>query len=401
MRHHNTRYLLGAFLAVGLVTGLGAQSIDVTIDEPTVRLKDALSGSQSSLDTVLQGTAISELENQIEGNQDLARFADLQQLALGAAHAGTAAAHLGTQRAFTDYRAFALVVGTGVGFSAPSTDPETLTTLDQTLEQEGDVYLGAAIQPVSVSLGVNLSRWIPRTRADVKVGYASIAPGTVAENIAFNAISAGLGVNHQIMRSRQLPLGFIRWRGLTLAGGFLYQNNRTDIEVDVTDQAFEQEVTFGDLGLTDVEVQAAFSDATASASDPLATLRVSPTVSAAVESTTYSIPLEVTTGLRLLWLLDVNVGAGVDLAFGSSEVVFGGDAVVAVDSGVDEQYLESSPGSISFGVSNTASPQFVRPRLTGGVGLNLGPVKLDVPVMLYFEPEGSTAMAGVNLGIVW
>jgi hypothetical protein len=35
------------------------------------------------------------------------------------------------------------------------------------------------------------------------------------------------------------------------------------------------------------------------------------------------------------------------------------------------------------------------------VGLNLGPVKLDVPMMLYFDSEGNSAMVGVNLGIVW
>jgi hypothetical protein len=65
------------------------------------------------------------------------------------------------------------------------------------------------------------------------------------------------------------------------------------------------------------------------------------------------------------------------------------------------QYVSTTPGTAAFGISTSEGPQFLRPRLTGGVGLNLGPVKLDVPMMLYFDSEGNSAMVGVNLGIVW
>ena len=366
------RLILVLTLVFGGAVAVSAQSsIDVTIVKPDIRLQGSLSDAQSAFDNALQGSAISQLETQIEGNADLQKFATLPNLSLAAANAGATAAHLGTQRAFSDYRAFALVVGTGVGISAPSVDPNALSTVTDDLEQDGDIYVGAAVQPVTASLGVNLSRWIPRTRADVKLGYANIGRGTISDEISFNALSVGVGINRQILQSRQLPLGFLRWRGLTVASGFIYQRNKTDIEVQVTDQAFEQAITYGDF-LSAAKASAAG----VSTSDTFATLSVSPTVNAAIESKTYSIPLEVTTGLRLLWLLDVNFGAGVDLVFGESNLVFGGDAVVAVDPDpAADQYLTSTPGSISFGVSNSESPQFLRPRLTAGLGVNLGKKK--------------------------
>jgi hypothetical protein len=93
----------------------------------------------------------------------------------------------------------------------------------------------------------------------------------------------------------------------------------------------------------------------------------------------------------------------VDLALGSSEVAFGAESeidFVAADSKIAQE-LSVTPGSVDLGVSTTSNPQFIRPRLTAGVGLNLGPVKLDVPLMYYFDTDGPTAMLGVNLGIVW
>jgi hypothetical protein len=384
-----------------------AAAIDVSITVPTVQLEGFLAtldgqaggGIADQLNAELQ-TLADDLSIEIENDPDLNKFSSQPLLTRGFANAGATAAHLGTQRAFSDYRAFALVVGTGIGFSGPGIDPAVIESAAADIETEGDIYLGAAVQPVTVSLGINLNRWIPRTRADVKVGFANIAKGTIADEVAFNALSVGVGANYQILQSRQLPLGFIRWRGLSLASGILFQRNEVTIEVEVTDGAFEaQTLTFGDLGFTDADlILLSGIDSTT----PFGTLSVLPKLDASIESRTYSIPLEATTGLRLLWLFDVNVGAGVDLVFGSSDIAVGAAADADfVPSQEADEYVATTPGTAAFGISTSDGPQFLRPRLTGGVGLNLGPVKLDVPVMLYFDGEGNSAMAGVNVGIVW
>ncbi|MEX2444805.1 MAG: hypothetical protein WD492_14470 [Alkalispirochaeta sp.] len=392
-----TRSVLILLLVVGVGFSAGAQTLDLEFVAPGIDLSDFFDqDDQDRLDDFLSeaGGPLDQLEDTINA-EDLGQYADLPLLAKAAANAGSAAAHLGTQRAFSDYRAFALVIGTGSSLAIPDVDPSYLERLQEDVESSGDIYVGAAIQPVTASLGINLSRLIPRTRADVKLGYANIPDGTIEEGLSFNALSVGVNANYQLLRSRQLPLGFVRWRGLTLASGFMYQRNETNLTVDIAEDSFNQ-VLYAD---PDLSGDPNFN--TDGSGNPIATLTVSPSVTVAMESKTYTIPLEATTGLRLLWLLDVNFGAGVDLVFGESELVFGADAALDVTE-VNPDYVEdTSPGSVGFGVTNTEAPQFFRPRITGGVGVNLGPIKLDVPLMLYFDQDGNTVMAGVNVGIVF
>ena len=373
---------------------VSAQNLDISITAPVVDPGGPLSAEEAVLNSYLQSAVVGDLEAQIEGDAELNKFVTLPMLATAAANSGSAAAHLGTQRSFSDYRSFAFVVGTGGSVAAPGVNINAISAAAEDIEAEGDVYVGAAVQPVNASLGINLNRWVPRTRVDLKVGYASIEKGTIADEVGFESLAVGVGVNYQLLRSRQLPLGFVRWRGLTFTSGFLYQRNETQIDVEIADSAFSQPFTYQDAGLTNP-----FGADT----ETLATVEVAPTVTAALESTTYSVPLELSTGVRILWLLDLNVGAGIDVAFGSSDLVFGADAVTELIP-ADPQaadLISSTPGSVGFGVSNSEAPQLLRPRLTGGVTVNLGPVKLDVPVMLYFDEDGNTLMAGVNLGIVW
>jgi hypothetical protein len=382
-------------------------AIDVSITVPTVGLtnlpdlidQEMIDQLNAEFSAELETLAV-QLTDEIENDPDLNKFSTQPLLTRGFANAGATAAHLGTQRAFSDYRAFALMIGTGAAISGPGIDPAVVESAAGDIETEGDIYLGAAVQPVTVSLGININRWIPRTRVDAKIGFANIAKGTVADEVAFNALSVGVGANYQILQSRQLPLGFIRWRGLSLASGILFQRNEVTIEVEVADGAFEaQSLTFGDIGFTDPDVLA---ELRVNESTEFGTLSVLPRLDASIESRTYSVPLEATTGLRILWLFDVNVGAGVDLVFGSSDIAVGAAADADfVASAAAEPYVATTPGTAAFGISTSEGPQFLRPRLTGGVGLNLGPVKLDVPVMLYFDGDGNSAMAGVNLGIVW
>lgn len=395
-------------IALFLILATGVSAFDVQITVPTVTPEGDLAAAAQAagidFDQVINGLLgplTTQLETEIESSQDVQRFSELGLLSEGFANAGATASHLGTPRAFSDYRSFAFVLGTGAAVTAPGIEPDTITSAAENIETEGDIYLGAAVQPVTAGLGVNISRWVDRTRVYLKVGYFDIPYGTVADEVAFNSLSIGGGASYQLLQTRQLPLGFLRWRGLTLSSGLLFQRNRTDINVDVSENAFESDpITYGELGFDQGELDAAGINQ--QTTDPIGSVQVSPTLTAAIESRTFSIPLEASTGLRVLWLLDVNFGAGVDLVFGSSELSLGADAEAEfVPAAGSQQYISSNPGSAGFDIRSEEGPQLLRPRLTGGLGLNLGPVKLDIPVMLFFDSEGNSAMAGVNLGIVW
>lgn len=397
-------------LLLGLVVISTASAIDVDVTAPGIDLRNELETLDANvLDGAIEdelnrqlSTLATDLETELE-EQELDQFTDLPKLSQGFANAGSTAAHLGTQRAFSDYDLFAVVVGSGLGLSTPGVDATALESAASDIEDEGDIYLGAAVQPITVSFGLNLERWVPRTRADIKVGFANLDQGTLTDELSFNSLSFGAGIRYQLVESWKAPVGFVVWRGLSVGSGFMFQRNETNIEIDVAgeDGFTTDPITFGDIGLTDAELAAAgITDITAG--DEIGNLKASPVLEAGIESRTFSIPLEASTGVRLLWVLELNAGLGVDVVFGNSELSVGAtsDAVLDVTDQA-ERYIETTPGRASVSSSTSNGPQFLRPRLTGGLGLNLGPVKLDFPLMMYFDTEGNSIMAGVNLGIVW
>jgi hypothetical protein len=363
-----------------------AEGLDIDLTAPTLTI----------LGTTISGTVwddiLLEFETQIEGDPDIQNYTTPTDIARGFANAGAASTHLATQRSFSDYRAFALVVGTGVALSAPTVDPSAIESVADDFSDEGDIYFGAAVQPITVSFGVNLSRWIDRLRVNAKFGYFNLPYGTIADEVSFRSMTIGVGADYQIVETRSVLAGVLRWRGVSLGSGLNYQTNTTAIELTIEDDSLSIPVTKTDLGVT-----------VPGAPETLGDLVLSPGVEAEILSSSWSIPLEVSTGLRVLYILDVNVGAGIDLAIGRSELSLGAGSEIDFEpaAGVNESQVSVDPGSADLGISEESNPQFVRPRLTAGIGLNMGPVKLDVPMMYYLDLDGPTAMVGVNLGIVW
>ncbi|MFW5642771.1 MAG: Lsa36 family surface (lipo)protein, partial [Alkalispirochaeta sp.] len=384
-----------AIAILGVVTaGVAAEGLDVTVKAPGITVYG------QSIPTGDLQTELDQLKEELETDEDLQKFTDQTDLARAFANAGAASTHLATQRSFSDYRMFALVVGSGAAIAAPGTSAGAIEDSLTDFEDEGDAYFGAAIQPITVSFGVNLSRWVDRLRVNGKFGYVHLAEGDLVDDISFTSTTIGVGADYQIIGTRSIAAGVLRWRGVSLGSGINYQSNKTEISVEVQEEAFSESVTFDDFGFSDTQAQAAgYDDAEAE----LGSLTVSPTLGATVESRSWSIPLEASTGLRVLYLFDFNVGAGVDIALGSSEVLFGAESEIDFEgsNAEVEENIEVDPGSVDLGVSTDGNPQFLRPRLTAGVGLNLGPVKVDVPLMYYLDIDGPTAMVGVNLGIVW
>ncbi|MDA3949275.1 MAG: hypothetical protein PF508_08610 [Spirochaeta sp.] len=221
-----------------------AEGLDVTVRAPTIIFND------TAFPTTQLQDELNILKDQLETDPDLQNFANQEDLARAFANAGAASTHMATQRSFSDYRAFALVLGTGAAIAAPSPSAAALEDSMTDFENDGDAYFGAAIQPLTVSLGVNLSRWVDRLRVNAKFGYFNVAEGTVVDNISFRSTTIGVGADYQIIESRSLPLGIIRWRGVSLGSGINYQSNTTDLSVEVRDAAFSEETTFDDLGLT-------------------------------------------------------------------------------------------------------------------------------------------------------
>lgn len=343
----------------------------VTIVPPTVSGTGADTAANDSL-----RIASGNLEDDI--NAQIAGYLNQPLLAQAIGNAGAASVHVGSQRSYIDYRGFAAVVGGGFAFSASSFSPSIADDAITTLEQDGDLYAAVAVQP-SASLGFPLGFISDDLYVNFKVGAISLDETLLGDGISYSAFNIGALVNYQLLETRQLPLGFLRWRGLSLGSGIIYQQN---------------ELTF-DLAFGAVS-QAVDSDGD---STDDTTITVDPVLSAVASSNSVVIPLEANTGLRILWLIDVAVGAGVDVSFGGSEVdlqINGPVTIVAPAAGT------ATDGSVNVGTGTSGDgPDIIRPRVMGSVGVNLGPVKVGVPAMLYFDEDGNTGLIGLNVGIVW
>ena len=367
-----TRRIL-AFITALLVSGAAVWG-QVTITPPTIA-NDPLGVNK------VIATAVEEMQKKV--NAEIERYTSQPRLARAVANTGAATAHIGSQRTYLDYRTFAAVFGFGTTISAPGLTTGVVQKAQTTLQNEGDLYAMLAIQPAA-SLGIRLgvfSDKLDRWYVSAKFGMLKLSEEQLrafAPGLSYDSLTVGALVNYQLLGTRRLPLGFLRWRGLSLGSGLVYQQNTATFRLKFGD--VNQSFNFG-------------------GSTRRVTLK--PEISAIAASNSVVIPLEANTGVRILWLLDLSLGAGVDLTFGGSKVDLKIGSPVKLDSRLGA-LGRITDGSVAVSAgSKDQRPTILRPRLSAAVAFNLGPVKLDVPAMLYFEPDGNTAVFGINLGLVW
>ena len=110
-----------------------------------------------------------------------------------------------------------------------------------------------------------------------------------------------------------------------------------------------------------------------------------------VTSTVFSLTNQVTTGVRLLWVLNVFTGLGVDLNFGSSKLTGGSTGPVVGTQGASTVFTGTATVD---GASNGTSPNLIQLRYLAGVTLPLGPFEL------FAQGQVSTASVyGLNFGM--
>jgi hypothetical protein len=99
--------------------------------------------------------------------------------------------------------------------------------------------------------------------------------------------------------------------------------------------------------------------------------------------------------------LNLAVGAGVDFGFGKSDMKIGmsGDLNVTGIETISDYIRVDSPGKLSASAGGNMSPGLFNPKLMAGLGFNMGPVIIDIPVTWYFMNDGYSL--GITLGIAW
>lgn len=406
--------LAALFAMVFLMLG-SVSALDVDIDVPEITLSPkglfgplTRFGVDALLNTKLADLA-AEFETEIETDPEIEKYSDQPLLAEGFANAGAASAMTGLYRTQHGYKLFSAAYGLGLSFSMPGVDFLEELNSSSFIEDEGDIYAGLAMHPLNLSASVNLGFLVPGLRVNGKFGYYDMKKGTITEDISFNSLSVGAGASYQLIKPKSVPAGLIKWHGIVVASGFYYQRNRAEMSFTPNEEGFESStpITLGDFlnagQIRAVNTADIFSGGTGgyTSSSVLGLLTTTPEINAKIESSTFTIPLEVSTAVRVLYLLEVMVGAGVDLSFGSGEVSLSAESDVDFDIAADfEDDITVTPGRVDVVNKTTADPQLIRPRLMTALGLGLGPVRIEFPFIYYFDSEGNTFVTGITAGFM-
>lgn len=330
--------------------------------------------------STFQGFFDTEWTNAIQSiNDEIGDISDNpKKLGSAFANAGVFANHAATQRGYQGYDLFAVTVGTMFATQLPTMDFGKLGDIGDDLTNNGDVEAGIGWQIWAAQAGVNSKFLIDGLYLGFKFGYMKYDLPVDPHTSQIKYLSLGVVANYQIFNEISL-MGLVVWRGLSVGSGLLYQKNNTAFIYNA-EQVTEQIPYDLGGGITGTS-----------------TLILDPRVKLGLDANLVTIPVELTTAVRLLYFLNISVGFGFDINFGAS------DLRVTLDSTIDTTDLpagvtQTSEGSLSTNAGAGAKPKAFAAKAMAGIGFGVGPVMVDIPVTYYFNNGLSV---GVSVGFVW
>lgn len=388
---------LAALAFAGLITT--SHAIDIVGTSPTMTIHATIDPAiKTQIEAAMNTTLKASFDQTIaDAKANLAGFKEQKELAHGFGNANAYAVHSGSLSGYQNYDLFAVSAGLMVGFQAPSTDLGYASKIGDEITENGDIYAGLGLGASFINLGINAGFITEGLYLSLKYGGMERDFG----DFAFEFSVMGVGANYRLFEPKSLA-GIIKWRGISAGTGFYVQSNKIDflIEGETIDNSvpFRNEV----IAAAPSGQETAYGDAMTSlgfdTNNPDVNMGLTPAFNMGLDVTTMTLPIEASTAVSLLFgVVNVSAGAGVDVNFGSSEIVLKGLAKANTES-PDSTKVSFSDANVTIDGSSKDGPSFIRPRLTAGVGLGLGPVKLDIPVAWYLS---SGAAFGLTVAVVW
>lgn len=320
-----------------------------------------------------------------DANAELAKYDDQDKLATGFANANMYSTNAATQQGYPNYSLFAITTGVMVGAQAPTTNVDYYTNgkIEDDIENKGDLYAGVA-GSAAVNVGINAGMIIPGLYINVKFGKFDSTWVYDDDDFSFDTMIIGGGITYSLFD--EAGIGLLRWRGLTIGTGLVYQTTDVSYRIDLDSETNSFTVDPGTGNVTGIVV-------------------VDPSFDITLDMYTLSVPFEINTAIQLLWLFNINLGVGIDLVSGNADLELQSvsDATVKniAYNGIplpEDEYIVT-PGKVTIdGKTLDKKPSWARARIMTGIGFNFGAVKIDVPIIYYLK---SGAAVGVTAGIIW
>jgi hypothetical protein len=393
------RFISALMFGLGAVTAANAFDIDGVA--PKVHFNGITNskfpGLQAQFEEKMNGEVKVAFDNSIASAKDkLKGFKEQKELAQGMANANAYSSNSATLQGFQNYDLFAVSSGFMLGVQAPSLDPGSYETIGDDISEKGDLYAGIGAGFTYLNVGINAKFLLPGLYLNAKYGGLSQDIGDFS--LDFRVM--GVGVNYKVLEPKSL-IGLVKWRGISVGTGFYMQTDKLNMKITPdtikTDADFRNAMLAGASGQDSLDKEAILLEMGYGPGSKDAQVLLSPEFDMGLDISTFTIPLEANTAVSILWgLLNVTAGAGVDVNFGSAKIVLEGASDANIKGNSDKVTFDKA--TVNVDGSSDNGPSFLRPRLMTGVGLGLGPVKLDIPLVWYLN---SGVAMGLTAAVVW
>jgi len=300
--------------------------------------------------------------------------------------------HGATMRAYADYKFLSISIGSMVGLKLPENTTNSFLNgkMDFGKLMTDNSIFGINPQFLSIHVGFNPSALIevfPKNLFfGLRIGFfglpnLSIPIENATVNLDFNVFTIGITFNYQLVSTLGID-DIIKWRGVNIGSGLIFQTTKLDLSIPL-DQIDAPIGTGGGL----------------LAGGPLdnLTLVVDPMAIFNININTFTIPIEVMSSIKLLFL-NIPFGLGFDIGFGRSALSADAQAGVNIEGVNSDLLTQDKSGSLSVDIKNNdIAPTAFNFKIMIGLGLTFGDrFVIDIPLTLYIK-DGFNL--GVNLGL--
>jgi hypothetical protein len=388
------RGILCAFIALAVTVSGFSDEIKVTGTPPTVKTNDPTNIPQSAVDKLNEALesmfddTLDKMNNTI--NETIpSGLIDSGNILVGFGNASLFATHGATMRAYGEYKSFSISLGGILGFQVPENTMDLINgdiAVDDFLSSD-KLTFGINPQAFNLHVGFHPSSLIAIMPENLyfglRIGFFGLPnldiqmSDDVNAKLNFNTFTIGLTANYQLVPS--VNLGLIIWRGVNVGSGLIFQTTKLDLSVPIK----MEPMPIGD------------GSSIGGGLDNLS-LVLDPTVTLNMNINTVTIPIEIVTAVKLIFL-NIPLGVGFDIGFGQSDLSFGLKSGINIEGANSGKIEQEKGGSLSVGISNNVAPQFFNLKLISGLGFAFGEkFMLDIPFTYYFTSSGFNL--GMTLG---